>query len=87
MSKIRMGVIGCRVGSRWVDAAKVCDETEAFAVADLDRELAQKIAPNLKGAIILEPRQCLSIHIQVAVSITVAPLVRRIDACRIEVRS
>lgn len=43
MSKIRMGVIGCRVGSRWVDAAKVCDETEAFAVADLDRELAQEM--------------------------------------------
>ena len=33
----------------------------------LVRELAQKIAPNLRGAIILEPRQCLSIHIQVAV--------------------
>ena len=58
----------------------------------LDRELAQKIAPNLKGAIILEPRQCLSIHIQVAVILLrlrkkgEVPPVHELHARRVEAR-
>ena len=42
--KIKMGVIGCRVGRTWVAGAHVGEDTIAWAVADLDRDLARQVA-------------------------------------------
>ena len=42
--KIRIGVIGCRVGRTWVAGAKAGEDTTAWAVADLNQELAQQVA-------------------------------------------
>ena len=41
--KIKIGVIGCGVGRNWVVGAAQCEDTTAWAVADLDRQLAQQI--------------------------------------------
>lgn len=42
--KIRIGVIGCRVGQQWVAGAEAGEDTIAWAVADLDDELARQVA-------------------------------------------
>ena len=42
--QIRIGVIGCRVGRQWVAGAKAGEDTLAWAVADLDGELARQVA-------------------------------------------
>lgn len=41
---IRIGVIGCRVGERWVAGAKSGEDTIALAVADLNQDLARQAA-------------------------------------------
>ena len=42
--EIRIGVIGCGVGRNWVVGAALCEETIAWAVADLDQQLAHQVA-------------------------------------------
>ena len=42
--KIKMGIIGCNVGRYWVAGAKECEQTTAWAVADLNQELARQVA-------------------------------------------
>ena len=44
IDKIKMGVIGCRVGRAWVAGARAGEDTIAWAVADLDRDLARQVA-------------------------------------------
>jgi len=42
--KIRIGVVGCRVGGAWVAGAHAGEDTVAWAVADLNQDLARKVA-------------------------------------------
>ena len=42
--KIKMGIVGCRVGRTWVAGAKAGEDTIAWAVADLNQELARQVA-------------------------------------------
>ena len=42
--KIKIGIIGCRVGRAWVAGAKAGEDTTAWAVADLNQELAQPVS-------------------------------------------
>ena len=42
--KIKIGVIGCNVGRYWVAGAKAGEQTTAWAVADLNRELVRQVA-------------------------------------------
>ena len=42
--KIKMGVIGCRVGRVWVAGARAGKDTVAWAVADLNQDLARQVA-------------------------------------------
>ena len=42
--KIKIGVIGCNVGRYWVAGAKAAEQTTAWAVADLNQELARQVA-------------------------------------------
>jgi len=42
--KIKIGVIGCNVGRYWVAGAKECEQTTAWAVADLNLDKARQVA-------------------------------------------
>ena len=42
--RIKVGVIGCRVGRTWVAGAQAGAATTAWAVADLNQDLARKTA-------------------------------------------
>ncbi len=42
--KIKIGVVGCRVGRTWVAGSKNGEDTIAWAVADLNQELARQVA-------------------------------------------
>ena len=42
--KIKIGVVGCGVGRNWVTGAALCEDTIAWAVADLDQQLAHQVA-------------------------------------------
>ncbi len=42
--RIRIGVVGCRVGRAWVEGAHAGEDTVAWAVADLNQELAHQVA-------------------------------------------
>ena len=42
--KLKIGVVGCRVGRLWVEGARAGDDTVAWAVADLNQELARQVA-------------------------------------------
>ena len=42
--KIKIGVVGCGVGRSWVSGAALCEDTIAWAVADLDQKLARQVA-------------------------------------------
>ncbi|MCY4089191.1 MAG: Gfo/Idh/MocA family oxidoreductase [Caldilineaceae bacterium] len=42
--RIKVGVVGCRVGRSWVEGARAGDDTVAWAVADLNQELARRVA-------------------------------------------
>ncbi len=83
---IRMGVIGCRVGRTWVAGARACEDTVAWAVADLNKELAREVAglnevPNVYG----DYRELLADESIDAVGVATAPDIRKemvIDALR-----
>ncbi|MXW77601.1 MAG: hypothetical protein F4Z57_01120 [Gemmatimonadetes bacterium] len=77
MDKIKMGVIGCRVGRTWVAGAHVGEDTIAWAVADLDRDLARQVAeandvPRVYG----DYRELLADDEVEAVGVATAPDVR-----------
>ena len=42
--KIKIGIVGCGVGRSWVSGAALCEDTIAWAVADLDQKLARQVA-------------------------------------------
>ena len=42
--RLRIGVIGCRVGRKWVEGARAGEDTVAWAVADLNQALARQVA-------------------------------------------
>ena len=46
--RIKVGVIGCRVGRTWVAGAQAGAATTAWAVADLNQDLARKTAAEHK---------------------------------------
>ncbi|CAI8025963.1 Trans-1,2-dihydrobenzene-1,2-diol dehydrogenase [Geodia barretti] len=76
--KIKIGVIGCRVGRTWVAGAKAGEDTTAWAVADLNQELAQQVAadndvPRVYG----DYRELLADDEVEAVGIATAPDVRK----------
>ena len=76
--KIRMGVVGCRVGRNWVAGAKAGEDTIAWAVADLNRELARQVAkendvPKVYG----DYRELLEDDEVEAVGVATAPDVRK----------
>lgn len=75
---IRIGIIGCRVGRAWVAGARAGDDTDAWAVADLNRELAQEVATdndvtNVYG----DYRELLSDESIEAVGVATAPDIRK----------
>ena len=84
--KIRIGVIGCRVGRHWVSGAKTGEDTIAWAVADLNCELAREVAgendvPKVYG----DYRELLADDTVDAVGVATAPDVRKpmvIDALK-----
>ena len=76
--KIKMGVIGCRVGRTWVAGARAGEDTIAWAVADLNRELARQVAednevPRVYG----DYRELLADDEVEAVGVATAPDVRK----------
>ena len=85
-ARIRVGVVGCRVGRTWVAGARAGDDTVAWAVADLNQELAHQVAhendvPRVYG----DYRELLADDEVEAVGIATAPDVRQpmvIDALK-----
>jgi predicted dehydrogenase len=83
---IRIGVVGCRVGRTWVAGAQAGEDTVAWAVADLNQELARQVAqendvPRVYG----DYRELLADDEVEAVGIATAPDVRKpmvIDALK-----
>ena len=76
--KIRVGVVGCRVGRAWVEGAHAGEDTVAWAVADLDRELARKVAQeNDVARVYGDYRELLADDEVDAVGIATAPDVRK----------
>ncbi len=84
--RIKVGVVGCRVGRSWVAGARAGDNTVAWAVADLNQELARRVAqeygvPRVYG----DYRELLADDEVEAVGIATAPDVRQpmvIDALK-----
>ena len=73
-----MGVIGCRVGRTWVAGARAGEDTIAWAVADLNRDLARQVAedndvPRVYG----DYRELLADDEVEAVGVATAPDVRK----------
>lgn len=83
---IRIGVIGCRVGRLWVEGARAGNDTLAWAVADLDRDLARRVAQeNNVPRVYRDYRELLADDGVDAVGVATAPDVRKpmvIDALR-----
>ena len=76
--KIKMGVVGCRVGKAWVAGAKAGADTLAWAVADLDGELARQVAAENEVARVYgDYRELLADDQVEAVGIATAPDVRK----------
>ena len=76
--KIRIGVIGCRVGRAWVAGAKAGEDTIAWAVADLNQELAQQVAAdNDVSKVYGDYRELLADDEVEAVGVATAPDVRK----------
>ena len=76
--KIRVGVVGCRVGRAWVEGAHAGEDTVAWAVADLDQELARKVAQeNDVARVYGDYRELLADDGVDAVGIATAPDVRK----------
>ena len=76
--KIKIGVIGCGVGRNWVVGAAQCEDTTAWAVADLDRQLAQQIAAeNEVPRVYSDYRELLADDRIDAVGIATAPDIRK----------
>ena len=84
--KIKMGVVGCRVGRTWVAGAKAGKDTIAWAVADLNQELAGRVAEeNGVAKVYSDYRELLADDEVEAVGMATAPDVRKpmvIDALR-----
>ena len=76
--KLKIGVIGCRVGRAWVAGAKAGEDTIAWAVADLDQELAQQVAAdNDVSRVYGDYRELLADEEVDAVGVATAPDVRK----------
>ena len=76
--KIKIGVVGCKVGRTWVAGAKAGEDTIAWAVADLNQELARQVGrendvPRIYG----DYRELLADDEVEAVGIATAPDVRK----------
>ena len=78
IDKIKMGVIGCRVGRAWVAGARAGADTIAWAVADLDRDLARRVAEEHEVAKVYgDYRELLADDEVEAVGVATAPDVRK----------
>ena len=76
--KIKIGVIGCGVGRNWVAGATLCEDTIAWAVADLDRQLAHQVAEeNEVHRVYSDYRELLEDDEVDAVGIATAPDIRK----------
>ena len=78
IDKIKMGVIGCRVGRAWVAGARAGADTIAWALADLDRDLARRVAEEHEVAKVYgDYRELLADDEVEAVGVATAPDVRK----------
>ena len=76
--RIKVGVVGCRVGRSWVAGARAGEDTIAWAVADLNQELARRVAhENDVPRIYWDYRELLADDEVDAVGIATAPDVRK----------
>lgn len=76
-NKIRIGVVGCRVGGAWVEGAHAGSSTVAWAVADLNQDLARKVAQeNDVARVYGDYRELLADDEVDAVGVATAPDVR-----------
>ena len=76
--RIKVGVIGCRVGRTWVAGAQAGEATSAWAVADLNQDLARQVAEEHGVAKIYgDYRELLADSEVEAVGIATAPDVRK----------
>ncbi|MDE0311028.1 MAG: Gfo/Idh/MocA family oxidoreductase, partial [Caldilineaceae bacterium] len=76
--KIRIGVVGCRVGGAWVTGAHAGEDTVAWAVADLNQDLARKVAQESDVARVYgDYRELLADDEVDAVGVATAPDVRK----------
>ena len=84
--RIRIGVVGCRVGRAWVAGAHAGDDTVAWAVADLNQDLARRVAQeNDVARVYGDYRELLADEEVDAVGVATSPDVRKpmvIDALR-----
>ncbi|MDE0141996.1 MAG: Gfo/Idh/MocA family oxidoreductase [Caldilineaceae bacterium] len=77
-NKIRIGVVGCRVGGAWVEGAHADSSTVAWAVADLNQDLARKVAQeNDVARVYGDYRELLADDEVDAVGVATAPDVRK----------
>ncbi len=77
-NKIRIGVVGCRVGGAWVEGAHAGSSTVAWAVADLNQDLARKVAQDNDVARVYgDYRELLADDEVDAVGVATAPDVRK----------
>ena len=77
-NKIRIGVVGCRVGGAWVEGAHAGSSTVAWAVADLNQDLARKVAQeNDVARVYGDYRELLADDEVDAVGVATAPDVRK----------
>jgi predicted dehydrogenase len=76
--KLKIGVIGCRVGRNWVAGAKAGEDTTAWAVADLNQEIARQVAEeNGVTRIYGDYRELLADDTVDAVGVATAPDIRK----------
>ncbi len=76
--RIKVGVIGCRVGRTWVAGAQAGEATSAWAVADLNQDLARQVAEEHGVAKVYgDYRELLADSEVEAVGIATAPDVRK----------
>ncbi len=76
--RIRIGVVGCRVGGAWVAGAQAGEDTVAWAVADLQQDLARQVAEEYGVARVYgDYRELLADREVDAVGVATSPDVRK----------
>lgn len=75
---LHIGVVGCRIGRAWVEGARAGSDTAAWAVADLNQDLARQVArANDVPRVYRDYRELLADDEVDAVGIATSPDVRK----------